>query len=122
VWRAQGNSGHPCGNNDCALEWAYIQVAAEGIQQAGPNLNPLSFEQGLLYNTPPVGGSGHVPLYRWGPDDYTGVDDIKEVYWDPTATSAVDGSTGAYVVVGGDKRYQLGRLTAGLDPSIPVNP
>jgi hypothetical protein len=122
VWRAQGNSGHPCGNNDCALEWAYIQVAAEGIQQAGANLNPLSFEQGLLYDTAPVGGSGHVPLYRWGPDDYTGVDDIKEVYWDPAATSAVDGSTGAYVVVGGDKRYQLGQLTSGLDPSIPVNP
>jgi hypothetical protein len=34
----------------------------------------------------------------------------------------VDGSTGAYVAVGGEQRYQLGQLTAGLDPSIPVNP
>jgi hypothetical protein len=122
VWRAQGNSGHPCGNNGCQLEWGYLQLAAEGIQQAGPTLNPLTFEQGLLYNTAPVGGAGHVPLYRWGPDDYTGVDDIKEVYWNPTATSAVDGSTGAYIAVGGDTRYQRGQLSAGLDPSIPVNP
>jgi hypothetical protein len=122
VWRAQGKAGHPCGNNGCQLEWGYIQLAAEGIQQAGPNLNPLRFEQGLLSKTPPVGGAGRVPLYKWAADDYTGVDDIKEVYWDPTATSAVDGSTGAYVAVGGDKRYQLGQLTAGLDPSIPVHP
>jgi hypothetical protein len=122
VWRAQGNAGHPCGNNGCQLEWGYIQLAAEGIQQAGPNLTPLTYEQGLLSNTPPVGGAGKVPLYKWAPDDYTGVDDIKEVYWNPAATTPVDGSTGAYVVVGGDQRYQLGQLTAGLDPSIPVNP
>jgi hypothetical protein len=120
VWRAAGHSGHPCGNNGCGLPWAYIGWTALALQQTGPTLNPLTFEQGVLGNLPPIGGSGLSALLKFGPGDYTGVSDIKEVYWDPTATTPTDGSNGAYIPVGGDKRYQLGELGTTLD-GIPIH-
>ena len=121
VWQTQGNSGHPCGNNGCGLEWAWVGGIALMLQQTGPNLNALTFEQGVLGNIPPFGGSGRAALVQFGPDDYTGVSDEKEVYWDATATTPIDNSQGAYIAVGGDKRYPLG--TWGNDLSgIPINP
>jgi hypothetical protein len=121
VWQAMGQAGHPCGNNGCGLPWAYLGFTAEALQQTGPNLNPLTFEQGVLANTPPSGGSGLLYLMNFGPGDYTGVGDEREVYWDPTATTPIDGSKGAYVPVGGDQRYQLGQFGTTLD-GIPVRP
>jgi hypothetical protein len=120
VWRAQGNSGHPCGNNGCGLEWAFLSEMATMLQQTGPTLNPLTFEQGVLTNIPPAGGSGHSALYQFGPNDYTAESDEKEVYWDPLKTTPTDGSAGAYVSVGGDQRYQLGQWGTTLD-GIPVH-
>ena len=81
----------------------------------------------MLGNFPPSGGSGLSALLKYGPGDYTGVSDIKEVYWDPTATTPTDGSNGAYIPVGpdgshnSDKRYQLGELGTAL-LGIPINP
>jgi hypothetical protein len=121
VWRAQGNQGHPCGNNGCGLEWAFLSQMATMLQQTGPILNPTTFEQGVLGNIPPSGGSGKAALYQFGQGDYTAESDEKEVYWDPTATTPTDGSKGAYVAVGGDQRYTLGSWGTTLD-GIPINP
>jgi hypothetical protein len=132
VWRAQGNDGHPCGNNGCGIPWAYVSTMALMLQQTGPDLNALSFEQGVLGNIPPYGGSGFSALYQWGQDDYTGVSDEKEVYWDPLATTPIDNSQGAYVAVGPncppsppvdtcDQRFTLGSWTNDLS-LIPINP
>jgi len=92
VWRIQGNSGHPCGNNGCGLPWAFISGMSLMLQQTGPNLNAATFEQGVLGNIPPYGGSDRSALYQWGQDDYTGVSDEREVYWDPLATTPIDNS------------------------------
>ena len=135
VWQAQGNSGHACGNNGCGLEWTYISGLSLMLQQSGPNLNPLSFEQGVLGNIPPYGGSGltgRTALFQWGQDDYTGVSDEREVYWDPTATTPIDGSQGAYITVGPScdphpapdtctQRFQLGGWSSDIS-LIPVHP
>jgi hypothetical protein len=131
VWRAQGNSGHPCSNNGCGIPWAYIGSLGLMLQQTGPNLNALSFEQGVLGNIPPFGGSGLAALVQFGPDDYTGVSDEKEVYWDPLATTPIDNSQGAYVAVGPncppnppvdtcDQRFTLGGWSSDLS-LIPVH-
>jgi hypothetical protein len=123
VWRAMGNSGHPCGNNGCGIPWAYMSFIGSALQQTGPQLDPLTFEQGVLGNLPPRGGSGFAQLMQWGPNDYTGVSDEKEVYWDPTVTTPTDGSKGAYVPVNGDRRYQLGQWSESGDLSgIPIRP
>ncbi|MEY2591419.1 MAG: hypothetical protein QOJ67_3403 [Acidimicrobiaceae bacterium] len=123
VWRTVGNSGHPCGNNGCGYPWAYFSFLGSALQQTGPALDPLTFEQGVLGNLPATGGSGFAQLMRYGPGDYTGVSDEKEVYWDPSKTTPTDGSAGAYVPVNGDRRYQLGEWNQSGDLSgIPVRP
>ena len=60
-------------------------------------------------------------LGKYGQNDYTGVSDVREVYWDANATSPVDGSSGAYVNVNGGHRYTLGQWTGPLG-GIPVAP
>ena len=111
----------PAADADPASISLFISFTALALQQTGPNLNPLTFEQGVLGNIPPFGGAGLAALMKFGSGDYTGVSDEKEVYWDPTATTPTDGSKGAYVPVGGDKRYQLGEWGNTLD-GVPVRP
>lgn len=120
MWRAQGNAGHPCGNNGCGIQWAYMSFVATAIQMAGPFLSPQSLEQGIL-SLPPSGvGNPYSPLVKFGPGDYTALSDVKEVYWDPNATSPTDGSQGAFVPVADGRRYQLGEFPANGLAGIPV--
>jgi hypothetical protein len=124
VWRAEGKSGHPCGNNGCGLNWAYMNAIGIAIEVAGPNYNPLNLERGML-NRPATGGwePRHNPtetLYKYGPNDYTGLSDVREVYWSTTATTPVDGSRGAYLQTDGGRRYELGKWPSNGLGAIPV--
>ena len=119
VWRATGRKGHPCGANGCGLPWAFLNAMATGLQMAGPQLNPLTFERGMLQDLPELYGGVETSTWNWGPGDYTGTADAKEVFWDPGARSRVDGKTGAYIPLNGGKRYKLGQWSGGLG-GIPV--
>ncbi|MEY2399102.1 MAG: hypothetical protein QOJ00_2276 [Actinomycetota bacterium] len=125
VWRAEGHSGHPCGNNGCGLNWAFLNAAGIAIEAAGPNYNPLNLEKGML-NLPPQGGfeprrNPSETLYKYGPNDYTGLSDVREVYWSSTAVTPTDGSNGAYLNVDGGRRYVLGNWPANGLAGIPVS-
>jgi hypothetical protein len=119
VWRATGRQGHPCGDNGCGIPWAYLNVMATALQMAGPQLTPLTYERGLLQDLPDLYGGVETSTWNWGPGDYTGTADAKEVFWDPNARSKVDGKRGAYVPLNGGKRYKLGQWSGGLG-GIPV--
>ena len=120
VWRDQGHTGHPCGNNGCGIHWGYTSFIATAIQMAGPNLHPATMEQGIL-SLPPSGlGNPLSALVKFGPNDYTALSDVKEVYWDPNATTPTDGSQGAFIPLNDAKRYQLGELPANGLARIPV--
>jgi hypothetical protein len=119
AWRDVGRKGHPCGNNGCGILWNGMKLVATGIHMAGPNLNPLSFEQGMLERLPDAGGAAEIPLERFAPNDYTSLSDAKEVFWSNTAPSSIDGRAGSFVPVANGKRYQLGQWGAGLE-TIPV--
>ena len=121
VWRATGRQGHPCGENGCGLPWAWLNLTGVALQMAGPQLNPLTFERGLLQDLPDLSGGVEAATITFGPNDYTGIGDVKEVYWDPNAPSKVDGKAGAYIPLNGGQRYPLGQWTAGLG-GIPVRP
>ncbi len=120
AWRDVGKSGHPCGDNGCGVTWTYAYLVGLGVHLAGPNLNPLTFEKAVLDTLPESGGTPESPLANWGPGDYTGLGDAKEVYWSNTARSSLDGKPGAYVPVAGGKRYRAGQWPAGLG-QIPVS-
>lgn len=119
AWRDVGREGHPCGNNGCGILWNGVKLVATGIHMSGPNLNPLTFEKGMLETLPDAGGVPDLPLERFGPNDYTSLSDAKEVYWSNTAPSSIDGKAGSYIPVANGKRYQLGQWAKGLD-QIPV--
>jgi hypothetical protein len=127
VQQDMGGQGHPCGKNGCGINWAYVNMLGHAIQQAGPNLNPLTLEKGLL-TTPPAGGwvkSGKRPdvvLAKFGANDYTWLSDVREVYWSSSAVSPVDGERGAYVNVNGGERYELGQWRGGGLQGVPVEP
>ena len=97
----------------CLANFIWMHQAAIQIQAAGPKLDPGTVEQGTL-SLPPMGGfentgNALVPLVRFGADDYTGMSDSMEVFWDPTARSEIDGKAGSYVCVQPDcRRFELG--------------
>jgi hypothetical protein len=121
VWRATGRSGHPCGDNGCGIPWAYFNFLGIGLGQAGPQLTPLTFERGLLQDLPDIYGGPETSYIAFGPNDYTGYEDGKEVYWDANARSRVDGKAGAFVPLNGGKRYRPGQWPGGLN-GIPARP
>jgi hypothetical protein len=124
LWRAAGNSGQPCGS--CNLITGYMVQLGTMIQQAGPNLNPLTVERGLVGVNYRRGGWAETKgnpsqyLIKFGQGDYNAISDYREVYWSNTARSDIDGKNGAYVSMNGGRRYDLGEI--GRDFNIPVKP
>jgi hypothetical protein len=122
TWRAAGRSGNAY--SSAQLQWSYWAVIAAGIQMAGPRLDPGTFEQALLSGRVdgPQWGRSHNPNISWvhfAPGDYTATSDAKEVYWDPDATSPIDGKAGAYVALRSGRRYALGQWIPG-EPVLPA--
>jgi hypothetical protein len=76
-------------------------VLAIGVHMAGPNLTPETFEKGM-FSYP--GGSGIAGRWKFGPGDYTPMEDAREIWWDPDAISIQNGEPGAYRGTS-DKRY-----------------
>ncbi|HEY2832170.1 MAG TPA: hypothetical protein VGJ14_07070 [Sporichthyaceae bacterium] len=89
-----------------------------GLQEAGPNLTPQSFEQGMFSWGPHVGAYGR---WSFSPNDFTSTDDAREVYYDPRAISAFNSRPGAWVALNGGKRYRGATWPAG-DPGAPIPP
>ena len=94
-----------------------LYLFAIGLQQAGPNLTPETFEQGMFDYPEHLGPAG---LWGFGPRDYTPMDDYHEMYWDPDAVSTYNGRLGAWVDPNPGKRYRHGADE--LPPGEPVDP
>jgi Periplasmic binding protein len=105
-----------------------LGLVSSGIQLAGPDLTPDTFRAGL-YSLKPTRGHTTVTGSSFGtggvwPDaDYTGVDDVTEVWWDAKATgkdeTSTDG-TGMYRYMDNGKRYLPGEV--GKSSAVPFDP
>jgi hypothetical protein len=102
-----------------SVDLIYYQMAqmAIGLQMAGPNLTPETFEAGMFSYPPRMGPVG---LWGFGQHDYTTADDVREIYWDPSATSKYNQKQGAYIDPAPGKRYKVGEIPSG-DPNIPAH-
>ena len=98
------------------LIYFQMQMMALGIQMAGPNLTPANFQKGM-FSYP--GRLGPVGFWSYAPHDYTAADDVREIYWDPNATSNYNGKKGAYIDPQKGTRWLPGRIPAG-EPAVPV--
>jgi hypothetical protein len=97
------------------LIYYQMYMLAIGIQGAGPNLNPNTYQAGMFAYPPKLGPFG---LWKFGPGDYTAANDVREIYWDPNAVSTYNGKRGAYLGTS-DQRWAFGTIPAG-DPGVPV--
>lgn len=86
------------------VEELYYQmyILAIGIQMAGPDLNPQTFEAGMFAYP---GGSGPRGLWGFGEGDYTPTDDFREIWWDPNRISGQNNRPGAWVQLNGGRRW-----------------
>lgn len=94
----------------CFNFFPQILQFANGVQAAGPKLTPLTFRDALFkighrfYPQPWAVGGG------FGPGDWTYMDNMAEIWWDPTAPKPENGSPGAYSWVRNGQRYREGEL------------
>jgi len=116
AWRDVGNAGTP--DTTEGLPWAYFNLFASAVQLAGPHITPATIKDGL-FSAQGLGGDPGHPFIKFGAraDDYTGIEDAREVWWSATAHSNVDGKPGAYVPVNGGRRYRSGQIPSG-DPKV----
>lgn len=86
------------------VEEIYYQMymLAIGIQMAGPNLTPQTFEAGMFAYP---GGSGPRGLWGFGEGDYTPTDDFREIWWDADRISGQNNKPGAWVQLNGGRRW-----------------
>lgn len=71
-----------------------MEMLAIGIQMAGPDLNPATFQKGMFAYPPRLGPAG---LWGWSSTQYTTPNDFREVCWDPNVISPYNGKQGAYL-------------------------
>jgi len=86
------------------VEELYYQMylLSIGLQMAGPNLTPQTFQAGMYAYPGAFGPRGN---WHFGPGDHTTVDDYREIWWDPNRVSGQNGSNGAWVELNGGARY-----------------
>jgi hypothetical protein len=94
------------------LIYHQLYMAALGIQMAGPDLTPETFEQGMFAYP---GGEGTYGRWDFDPTHYTGITDVREIWWDPDTPSPFNGRPGTYRDNG--ERYERGDFPEG-DPEV----
>jgi hypothetical protein len=97
------------------VEELYYQMylLAIGVQMAGPNLTPQTFEAGMFAYP---GGTGPRGLWGFGPGDYTPTDDFREIWWDQSRISSQNNQAGAWVQLGGGARFTYASPPRGPAP------
>ena len=98
-----------------------LRILMLGIHMAGPDLTPETFRDGL-FAYPPTGGSPTSPQLSFGnhhlflAPDYNAVDDMQEVWWNPTAVGPDEQEPvgkGMMEFADGGRRYLPGTMQAG---------
>jgi hypothetical protein len=89
-----------------------------GLQMAGPNLTPETFQAGMFAYPARTGSFGR---WSFSPGDHTASDDAREIYWDRNALSAFNNRPGRYVALHGGRRFRASTWPAEAPP-VPIPP
>jgi hypothetical protein len=92
-----------------------LEQLAIGIQMAGPNLTPATFQAGMFAYPPKLGPAG---LWGFSSTQHTTPNDFREVCWSPSAVSPNNSKPGSYVQTS-NQRWTAGTIPAG-PPGCPI--
>jgi hypothetical protein len=92
-----------------------MYALAIGIQGAGPNLTPETFQQGMFAY--PGSRQGPFGTWKFGPGHRQAIDDGREVWYSPDAVSSYNGQAGAYIEINPGTRYLPGTWPSGEAPA-----
>jgi Periplasmic binding protein len=111
--------------NAVDLIYAQMYEMAIGIQMAGPDLTPQTFENGMRAYPGSQAGASNAFYGTWDfpTGHYTPQTDWAFIYWDPTKVSPYDDKVGAYVV--SSTRNKIGQYAGGplpLPSNFPITP
>jgi hypothetical protein len=76
-----------------------------GLQAAGPDLTPVTFERGM--SSLPESALGMMGHWQFGPGQFTPPADLQVGWWDPNATSNRDGGKGAWQSCEGGRWFPI---------------
>lgn len=111
-------SHNPAHEADIIYEDLYI--LALGIQLAGPNLTPQTFQQGLFSYGGGTGQYGPWSFHQNGQGIWTPQYQFKYEWWNPKTASPFNGQPGSWII--DDHWYGFGQVPAGPEPVFPNGP
>jgi hypothetical protein len=123
AYKSVNPSTEPANAVDLIYEQMY-QMAI-GIQMAGPDLTPQSFETGMRAYPGSQDGAANAAYGTWDfpPGHYSPQVDSAEIYWDPNKISPYNGCIGAYTIM--SPRYKDGQYPTAPPPlpsDFPITP
>jgi hypothetical protein len=96
--------------NFCRLLYIQIEHIVNGIQEAGPKLSSETFEKGMYSMPLQQRRTGYAIGGGYGPGDHSFVDDLDEIWWDPSCVDPDGGEPGCFQHTAGGKRYRPGAM------------
>lgn len=118
LWKWHYGNGDIPADNQFKTIYPGPSTFFTGVHMAGPNLTPLTWQQGLFnYPLSGVGGKTQAAISFgdhgiWPFTDYTLLDDVTEIWWDAAATGEDEvgnAGVGMYRYVDGGTRYLPGQ-------------
>jgi hypothetical protein len=102
--------------NAVDIVYAQMYEMAIGLEMAGPNLTPASFEAGMRAYPGSQAGAPNALYGTWGfpAGHYTPQEDWTFIYWNPSQTSPYNDKQGAYVF--SKNRTKIGSYAGGPLP------
>ncbi|HVT77601.1 MAG TPA: hypothetical protein VHD87_11280, partial [Acidimicrobiales bacterium] len=119
-WSAAGNSGQPDSTENAVVPG--FSLMATAFHVAGSHPTPDSIHKGLVA-LDPLGAwatfhdQHSIKVGFKSPSEWTATEDMREVNWNATRTSEIDGKPGSYCPIDGGHRYDLGEWLKG-DPDV----
>lgn len=111
VYKMANPGGEPAEQYYLTFYLPLLQVF-EGLQAAGPDLTPTTFERGIQ-SVPDSLPSSQYGIWHYGPGIFMPASQFKIAWWNPNAVSGFDNKTGAFVDCNGGTRYPWKTSTMG---------
>ncbi len=131
AYQAYLKTGAPLSQLSPAYYWMYMSLLQfyDALQAAGPNLTPLTFEQGV-FNTrgdlPSSSANGIYGQWTWQQNKFDPSNGFAIVHWKASAVSNLNGTPaygtkGAWVACNNDTQYLFSNTVAALPNHKPLN-